>query len=91
MDTKVVLKSQYLAALAMLRQAVACCPEALWDDRVDKNRFWHVAYHALFYTHLYLQDTLETFVPWAQHRKQPPRRGAPAPAPHAGNRQALRP
>jgi hypothetical protein len=69
MDIKGVIKSQYLAALAMLRQAIARCPESLWDDGADKNRFWHVAYHALFYTHLYLQDREEDFRPWAKHRK----------------------
>jgi len=70
MDIKAVCRSQYLAALAMLRQAVERCPEALWDDRTYTNRSWHVAYHALFYTHLYLQDTLDAFVPWEQHRKE---------------------
>ena len=69
MDTKTVCKSQYLAALAMLRQAVTRCPESLWDDPADKNRFWHVAYHALFYTHLYLQDKEEDFRPWSKFRK----------------------
>ena len=69
MDTKTVCKSQYLAALAMLRQAVTRCPESLWDDPADKNRFWHVAYHALFYTHLYLQGSEQEFLPWVKHRK----------------------
>jgi predicted kinase len=40
-----------------LKQAIEKCPDALWNDPADKNRFWHVAYHALFYTHLYLQPT----------------------------------
>ena len=70
MDTRAVLKSQYRAALEMLRQAVARCPGPLWDDPQDRNRFWHVAYHALFYTHLYLQDGETDFVPWAQHRRE---------------------
>ena len=70
MNLKQVITSQYLAALEMLRQAVLKCPPALWDDPADKSRFWHVAYHALFYTHLYLQDTEAAFVPWAKHRDQ---------------------
>jgi hypothetical protein len=69
MDTAPVLISQYRAALAMLRQAIAACPDALWDSPDDKARFWHVAYHALFYTHLYLQDTLGAFRPWSKHRQ----------------------
>jgi hypothetical protein len=67
MDVRTAIKSQYLAALAMLEQAVVECPESLWYDTSYKNRFWHIAYHVLFYTHLYLQDKLEDFVPWDRH------------------------
>jgi len=52
----------------MLKQAVVKCPESLWHDRGYNNTFWHIAYHALFYTHLYLQASEEDFVPWAKHR-----------------------
>ncbi len=70
MDTKKVIKSQYHAALEMLRQAIVKCPDALWDAQEHTNRFWHVAYHALFYTHLYLQPTEEHFTPWVKHREE---------------------
>ena len=30
---------------------------------------WHIAYHVLFYTHLYLQGSEQEFLPWAKHRK----------------------
>ena len=50
--------SQYLASLEMLRHVITGCPEDLWDRVEDGNRSWHIAYHALFYTHLYLQDSL---------------------------------
>jgi hypothetical protein len=63
-----IIQSQYLATLAMLKQAIEKCPETLWNDAADKNRFWYVAYHALFYTHLYLQPTEQGFRPWAKHR-----------------------
>jgi hypothetical protein len=62
------VRSQYGAALAMLRATIAQCPDLLWDDPADKNRFWHVAYHALFYAHLYLSPSLDDFVAWAGHR-----------------------
>jgi hypothetical protein len=52
----------------MLKEAVTRCPEELWDDTAYKNRFWNIAYHALFYTHLYLQPNLEAFSPWEKHR-----------------------
>ncbi len=64
------LRSQYEAALGMLRRAIEACPEPGWDDAAEKNRFWHVAYHALYFTHLYLHDSYETFRPWPGHRPE---------------------
>ena len=47
--------SQYLAALTMLQRAIrVACPENLWLDAQYTNPFWHIAYHAVFYTHFYL-------------------------------------
>ena len=69
MDYRQIIRSQYLATLEMLKSAIEKCPDAMWDDSIDKNRFWHVAYHALFYTHLYLQPTEQDFKPWAKQRK----------------------
>ena len=63
-----ILKSQYHASLAMLLEAIDSCPAALWDSDQYVNQFWHVAYHTLFYTHLYLQPTEADFVPWERHR-----------------------
>jgi hypothetical protein len=63
------LKGQYHAALAMLRQAVETCPDDLWmSDR--PNPFWQVAYHAAFYTHLYLQPNEAAFRPWEHQREE---------------------
>jgi hypothetical protein len=62
------IHSQYRAALAMLRQAGEGCPDALWNDPADRNGFWHIAYHALFYTHLYIQVDESLFRPWDHHR-----------------------
>jgi hypothetical protein len=67
MSTKQVIQSQYLAALAMLRQVIANCPPAVWDAPADKFRFWSKSYHALFYTHLYLQNAEKDFVQWEKH------------------------
>ena len=52
MNLRAALKSQYHAALAMLREAVARCPNEEWLNRDHKNAFWQVAYYALFFTHL---------------------------------------
>ena len=62
------LKSQYHAALAMLREAIERCPDEEWLSRDHKNAFWQVAYHVLFFTHLYLQPNEAAFVLWSQHR-----------------------
>ena len=70
MEPSEIIISQYQATLEMLMQTIAKCPEELWDSPVDKTKFWHIAYHALFYTHLYLQDTEGDFTPWIKHRKE---------------------
>jgi len=45
------LVPQYLATMAMLKQAIEGCPEGLWLDSKFRNQFWHVAYHAIFSSH----------------------------------------
>ena len=69
MNPKPVIQSQYQAALAMLRQAIEQCPEALWTDAAYQNPFWRVAYHVLIYTHFYLGPSEEGFVPWEKHQQ----------------------
>lgn len=67
MDLHKTLQSQYLAALAMFKQAVVQCPPALWDAPQDTFKFWSKAYHVLFFVHLYLQRSEQDFVPWEKH------------------------
>lgn len=69
-DIKQVLLSQYRASLAMLEQVIQKCPAELWDDPSYRNRTWHLVYHALFYTHLYLNQTEEDFRAWEKHRPE---------------------
>lgn len=65
------LKGQYHAGLKMLRQAVTECPEGVWTgDDPHPNAYWHVAYHVLFYTHLYLMPDDKAFEPWEKHREE---------------------
>jgi uncharacterized damage-inducible protein DinB len=65
---------QYGAAIDMLDQALAACPDALWDDHVwpdapaepesaGSGRFWAVAYHTLFWLGAYLSGSVETYEP----------------------------
>ena len=53
----------------MLGEAVTSCPDTLWLAPEYLNRYWHIAYHALFYTHLYLHTSETDFHPWAKHKK----------------------
>jgi len=70
MDIQGVLRSQYHAALAMLRQAIERCPEEAWDGGEHPCAVWQIAYHTLFFTHLYLQPEEKTFRAWEHHRQE---------------------
>jgi hypothetical protein len=63
-----VLKSQYHAALAMLHETLERCPDDVWSSTEHKNSFWQVAYHTLFFAHLYLQPNEAAFQPWEHHQ-----------------------
>jgi hypothetical protein len=62
------LKSQYHASLAMLRQTIDRCPDELWASGEYRNSFWRIAYHALYYTDLYLYPNEYAFRPWQHHQ-----------------------
>jgi len=64
-----IIGKQYRASMAMLRDAIAKCPESLWLAPEYPNKFWHIAYHLLYCTHVYLQKSREEFVPWEKHRE----------------------
>lgn len=68
MDTKAAIQSQFLATLEMLKMAIEQCPEKMWADPEPKNKFWHIAFHSLFFTHFYLSPTEGEFVAWENHR-----------------------
>ena len=67
MNTKQVIQSQYLAALAMLKQAIEKCPQNVWYDQNQKFKVWSKAYHTVFFVHFYLQDAEKDFIPWEKH------------------------
>jgi DinB family protein len=68
MNLQAALKSQYHASLDMLLEAIDTCPAHLWTSDQYTNQYWQVAYHTLFYTHLYLQASEADFIPWERHR-----------------------
>jgi hypothetical protein len=65
---KPVLKSQYHASLAILGDAIRRCPEDVWSSSDHTNAFWQIAYHALYFTHMYLQRDEAAFRPWEHHQ-----------------------
>jgi hypothetical protein len=67
MNIQQSIQSQYLAALEMLKQVIVKCPAAQWDAPGDKSKFWNKAYHALFFVHLYLQESEAHFQAWEKH------------------------
>lgn len=69
-EIKSIILSQYIATLSMLKNVITKCPEAAWDDDKYKNRFWRVAYHTIFYTDLYLSQSLSEFRPWEKHQSE---------------------
>jgi hypothetical protein len=69
MDLAAILISQYQASLEMLKQTIRKCPEAIWNADSDKNKFWQVTYHAIYFVHEYLADSEKTFTPWEKHRE----------------------
>jgi len=63
-----MLKSQYHAELAMLREAIERCSEALWVSDQYTNACWQVAYHTLFFAHLYMLEGEGSFEGWQGHQ-----------------------
>jgi hypothetical protein len=53
-EIRKIIKSQYHASLAMLRETIERCPEELWMSTASTNAFWQIAYHAVFFAHLYM-------------------------------------
>ena len=52
----------------MLRDAVEKCPDDLWTNAAHEAPCWGVAYHALFFAHLYSRRRSEEFQPWERHQ-----------------------
>jgi hypothetical protein len=62
-------KSNQGTISVMTRQCLSDCPEGTWLAGHHPRNFWRIAYHALFYTHLYAMPTEHDFVPWEKHRE----------------------
>lgn len=70
MELKAALVGQFRATLAMLRECIEKCPDAMWAAGEHPRTFWRIAYHTLYFTHMYLMPKREDFVPWEKHQNQ---------------------
>lgn len=57
---KTILWNQFGAAIDMLENAVAECPDSLWND---SSQFWYKAYHCIFFLDYYLSEDADNFMP----------------------------
>ena len=64
MELRQALMEQYHAGLAMLAECVAKCPEGIWLKGEHPRTFWRIAFHAAFFTQLYLGQNEAAFQPW---------------------------
>ena len=75
------LAGQYGAALSMLRSCVERADGDVWHAVVGKFPYWHITYHVLHATDLYLSPDEATFRPQPFHREGYELLGAPFGAP----------
>ena len=59
-EIKVTVWNQFGASIDMLENAIKLCPSELWDD---KNKFWYLSYHCLFWLDYYLSPNPNEFSP----------------------------
>lgn len=69
MDLRDALTEQYHAGLAMLAECVEKCPDDLWLAGEHPRPFWRIAFHAAFFTQVYLGQDEAAFRPWPGRRE----------------------
>ncbi|MDR3710441.1 MAG: hypothetical protein P4L33_19250 [Capsulimonadaceae bacterium] len=69
MELREALTEQYHAGLAMLAECVAKCPDNVWQEGKYPRAFWRIAFHAVYFTHLYLGQDEESYQPWPARRE----------------------
>ncbi len=67
---KAFLRPQYENVLKMLEECIAKYPDDLWADTGYQNPAWHVAYHALYYTNIYLAPTEDEIRHWPEEQAE---------------------
>jgi hypothetical protein len=64
-----VVAGQYGAALAMLRGCVERADSTAWLSVVGRFPYWHITYHTLYCTDMYLSPDEQQFHPQPYHRE----------------------
>lgn len=64
-----LITGQYAAALCMLDSCIDRCPESAWDEPVGNLKFCQAAFHVLFFTDFYLEETAATIRDQDFHRQ----------------------
>ncbi|MBT8402014.1 MAG: DinB family protein [Rhodothermia bacterium] len=70
------IQSQFGAALDMVENAIAACPDSLWETASPHRppQFWYIAFHTLFWTDRYLSGDAADFQPphpYTREEEQP--------------------
>ncbi len=52
-ELKITLWNQFGASVDMLENAMAACPDDLWDT---ETQFWYLGYHTILYLDYYVSD-----------------------------------
>jgi hypothetical protein len=60
---KTTVWRQFGAAIDMLENAIATCPDDLWGDRSQRPEYWYTAFHAIFFLDCYLSESEAGFHP----------------------------
>jgi hypothetical protein len=62
---RTMIWGQFGAAIDMLDNAIAACPEDVWNGRAQRpeTEVWYLVFHTLFWLDLYLSDSVEEFAP----------------------------
>ncbi len=59
-----ILLLQYEKALQILEECLCNFDDELWLDEEYQNPAWHIAYHVLYYTNIYLASSEEAVMHW---------------------------
>jgi hypothetical protein len=67
MDPRPSLRRQFAASLRMLEDCLKRCTDEQWTAGEHPRATWRIAYHALYYLHLYFFPSLAKFEPWPKN------------------------